>query len=177
MTDLRWFCVRTKAKSEHLAGRFLENQGDIETLCPRIAFDRATARGRVRFVEALFPGYLFARFDLAAQLRRVLSASSVTGVVHFGGEYPAVPEELIASLRAEFAGAEPREVAWEIREGDEVEIVSGVLTGLKALVTRHVPGRDRVRVLLEWLGQEREAEISVDSVAGGRRRPLDRGAE
>jgi hypothetical protein len=38
------------------------------------------------------------------------------------------------------------------------------MKGLKTIVTRLVGGGDRVAVLLDWLGQEREAEVSMRAV-------------
>jgi hypothetical protein len=38
------------------------------------------------------------------------------------------------------------------------------MAGLKTIVTQLVCGQDRIKVLLEWLGQEREAEVSLKSV-------------
>jgi transcriptional antiterminator RfaH len=54
----------------------------------------------VWFTEALFPNYLFVRFDLAAGLRRVCHARGVRGVVHFGDRWPIVPEAILEELRA-----------------------------------------------------------------------------
>ena len=38
------------------------------------------------------------------------------------------------------------------------------MVGLKTIVTQLVSGRDRVKVLLDWLGEEREAEVSLKAV-------------
>ena len=91
-----WFCLRTQPKHEHIAAAHLKDDPDIEIYLPRIRFKRATRRGPVWFTEALFPNYLFARFDLAACLRRVCHARGVRGVVHFGERWPIVPEDLRA---------------------------------------------------------------------------------
>ena len=51
-----------------------------------------------------------------------------------------------------------------IVEGDEVVLTEGPMVGLKTIVTQLVSGRDRVKVLLDWLGEEREAEVSLKAV-------------
>ena len=51
-----------------------------------------------------------------------------------------------------------------IAPGDEITITDGAMKGLKTIVTRLVSGGDRVAVLLDWLGQEREAEVSLRAV-------------
>jgi len=69
-------------------------------------------------------------------------------------------------LRAEFPEEENeiRIIEPEINECDEVVLTEGPMAGMKTIVTRLMSGQDRVRVLLEWLGEEREAEVSLDSL-------------
>lgn len=159
-----WFVIRTRPKSEHLAAQNLRQViGLSDVFCPRIRFEKATVRGKVWFIEALFPGYCFARFDLAADLRNVTSATGVTGVLRFGGDFAQITEELVGQLQEEFGkdGQNPRTLAPEIGVGSEVLITSGAMRGLHTLVTKVLSGGERVRVLLEWLGQEREVDVSL----------------
>ncbi|MEM6915602.1 MAG: transcription termination/antitermination NusG family protein, partial [Verrucomicrobiota bacterium] len=137
-----------------------------EVFCPRIRFEKSTRRGKVWFVEALFPGYVFARFDLNADLRAVNAASGVTGVLKFADQYAALSDSEIEEMRAEFPEEENeiRVIEPTVEVGDEVVLTEGAMTGLKTVVTKLVEGHDRVGVLLEWLGQEREAEVSLKSV-------------
>lgn len=163
-----WFCVRTKPKSEHLAARHLQGFANLdEVFCPRIRYEKSTRRGKVWFIEALFPGYVFARFDLANDLRAVNAASGVTGVLKFADQYACIADAEIAELRREFPEEENaiRVIAPVIQEGDEVILTEGAMSGLKTVVTKILSGQDRVRVLLEWLGQEREAEVSLRSLS------------
>lgn len=163
-----WYCVRTKPKKEHLAAKNLQGFAHLEDVfCPRIRYEKPTRRGKVWFVEALFPGYLFARFDLAEDLRAVLATTGVLGVVHFSDLYPSLEGRYIETLREEFP-EEPNEIRIiepEIEPGDEVVLHEGPLAGLCTVVTGLVPGSDRVRVLLDWLGREREAEVSVHALS------------
>lgn len=162
-----WFCVRSRPKSEHIAARNLQQFAHLdEVFCPRIRYEKATRRGRVWFVESLFPGYFFARFDLAEDLRAVNAASGVTGVLHFADFYPQIHDDYIRELREEFPEEENaiRVVHQQIEPGDEIVVTEGALKGLKTIVTRFVGAGERVAVLLEWLGQEREAEVSLRSV-------------
>src|SRR2546430_15139128 len=101
-----WFCIRTQPKHEHIAAKHLKEQPQIEVYLPRIRFKRSTRRGPVWFTEALFPNYLFARFNLATVSRRVHSARGVRGIVHFGNQWPQIPDVVIADLRATVGGDE-----------------------------------------------------------------------
>ena len=178
--DPQWYCVRTKPKSEHIAAahlrRLAHDDLDIGVFCPRVRFQKATARGKVWFVEALFPGYLFARFDLTTELRAVQAQPSVSGILHFGDLFPSIDARLVTELRDEFGEEELRQIESKLHEGDEVEIVEGALKGLTVVVSRLLPGKERVRILMEWLGEDREAEVSLDAVArrgNVRSRPID----
>src|SRR5436190_16891298 len=57
-----WFCLKTQPKREHLAATALRRQFGVECFSPRLRFRKMTQRGPVWFVEAMFPGYLFAKF-------------------------------------------------------------------------------------------------------------------
>ena len=154
-----WFCLRTQSKHEHIAAAHLQKDADLEVYLPRIRFKRATRRGPVWFTEALFPNYLFARFDLAACLRRVCHARGVSGVVHFGDRWPVVPDATIEELRATVGADQVHVIPEEFRAGEAVQVAGGVFHGLRAVVTRVMPGRERVAVLLEFLGRQTTVEL------------------
>ncbi len=166
-SDTGWFCVRTKPKSEHIAARNLRHFAHLEQVfCPRIRYEKATRRGRVWFVDALFPGYFFARFDRALDLRTVNATSGVSGVLRFADLYPQVSDGAIGELRLEFPeeANSIRIISEEIAPGDEIVITEGAMKGMKTTVTRMIRGGDRVAVLLDWLGHEREAEVSLRAI-------------
>jgi len=163
-----WFCVRTKPKSEHIAALHLQRFAHLdEVFCPRIRFEKATTRGKVWFVEALFPGYVFARFSLRDDLRAVNATNGVLGVVRFADKYPTIDGDLVAALREEFAECPEsvRTIEQELEQGEEVVVTEGAMTGLRTIITKVVPGNERVRILMEWLGEEREVEVSKRSLA------------
>jgi transcriptional antiterminator RfaH len=162
-----WFCVRSKPKSEHIAARNLQQFANLdEVFCPRIRFEKATMRGRVWYIEALFPGYFFARFDLVTDLRAVNAAPGVSGVLHFADFYPQISDTYIRELKEEFPEESNaiRVIEQALAPGDEITITEGAMKGLKTIVTRLLGGGERVAVLLDWLGQEREAEVSMKAV-------------
>lgn len=166
-STLGWYCVRSKPKCEHIAARNLQRFASLpEVFCPRIRFEKPTRRGKVWFVEALFPGYFFAHFDLAEDLRAVMAAPGVTGALHFAEFYPQIHEHYIDGLREEFPVEEQavRVIRPRIEPGDEIVVTEGPMKGLRTMVTRLVGGGDRIAVLLDWLGQEREAEVSLKAV-------------
>ncbi|MDF1738947.1 MAG: transcription termination/antitermination NusG family protein [Verrucomicrobiales bacterium] len=163
-----WFCVRTKPKTEHVAARNLLTYAKLEEVfCPRIRYEKATRRGKAWFVEALFPGYIFAKFNLIEDLRTVNATTNVTGVLRFADRYPTIEDALITALQGEFPEEDGsvRVLETSINEGDEVVIDEGVLKGMTTIVSRISLNGDRVAVLMDWLGQEREVEVSVKSIS------------
>lgn len=159
--------MRTKPKTEHIAARNLQAYANLdEVFCPRIRYQKSTARGKVWFVEALFPGYIFAKFDLFEDLRTVNATSGVLGILRFADLYPKIDDTYIEEIREEFPEDENeiRIIEQEIQEGDEVIVTDGAMKGMATIVTRIISGQNRVAVLMDWLGQEREAEVSMASL-------------
>lgn len=160
-TEPEWYCLHTKPKCEHSAASVLRQLDGVETFCPRIRFQRSTRRGKVWFVEALFPSYFFARFDASTLLRAVKHSQNVIRVVEFGGIPVSVPAQSIASLRREMDFGEVREIKVGIKVGDSVEVTEGPMRGLSGIVERVHDGEERVRILLEFLGRQSVVEISA----------------
>ncbi len=158
--DFKWRCLRGKPKAEHLAANHLRKAG-YEAFCPRVRHQKNTVRGAVWFVEPLFPGYLFARFSIKENLRHVATTPFVSQVMTFMHDAGAVADGIVEGLRAEVDAKEIITVETLIRAGDEVEIVAGPLRGTGATVVTLLPGQERVRILLEFIGGMREIEVSL----------------
>lgn len=159
LTQREWYCVHTKSKSEHLAAAALRLLG-IECYCPRIRFQRVTPRGKVWFTEALFPSYVFARFNYMESLRAVKYANHVIRIVTFGDEPVSLPNDVIEGLKVEMRGEEVREVNHGVKVGDTVEVAEGPMRGLKGIIESIAGGEDRVKVLLEFLGRQSLVNVS-----------------
>jgi transcriptional antiterminator RfaH len=159
-----WFCVRSRQKQEHIAAANLRRLG-IEALNPRLRLRRATRRGPVWFTEALFPSYLFARFDLIEQGALLKSAGGVAALVQFGNRPPSVPDEVIAELRAMVGEEETITQDQTVDAGARVVVAAGPFQGLLGMVRQVLPAAERVRVLLEILGRTTEVELDAPALA------------
>ena len=175
MSGAAWYCVRSKVKQEHVAAGSLRQLPEVDVFAPRLRFRRKTRRGPVWFVEALFPGYLFARFNWATQVRAVQYARGVLGVVHFGVKPAIVPEAIVDDLRQTMDGHELRVIARELAVGDEVQVTVGPLAGLQVVVQQLLPARERVKVLLDFLGRRVEAVVAVTDLTTTWKHPLQTG--
>jgi len=162
-----WFCLKSQPKHEHIAASHLaaSRQGQAgavaEVFLPRIRFKRATRQGTVWVTEALFPGYLFARFDWQSALRQVQHSRGVRGVVHFGERWPAIPDAVIHELQQAVGATGLHTIPENLKPGDEVEITEGAMRGLRAVVAHRkvLPGRERIAVLMEFLGRQTMIEL------------------
>ena len=159
-----WYCVRSQLKHEHIAAAHLQQDLHLEVFLPRVRFRRLTRQGTRRVTEPLFPGYLFTRFTWRTDLRAVQHARGVARVVHFGHRWPTVPDAVIEALQRELGHEEIHDVSGELRPGDEVRIAGGGFHGLLAVVSRPLPSRQRVAVLLDFLGRQVQVEVDESGV-------------
>lgn len=98
--DEAWYCFQALTKREHIAAELIRAELQLPVFCPRISYNKATRRGKVRFVEPLFPGYLFLKGDLREHFRRISAVQGVRRLVSYGDRVPKVPESFIAELKS-----------------------------------------------------------------------------
>ena len=148
-----------------MAASNIEARLGLEVFCPQIRFRRKTVRGAVWFQEAMFPGYIFVRLDLAEMKRAVIHAPGVMSIPSFDERCISIPEALIESLKA---GLNEDQVAPEEKTpfevGDSAIIVDGSMCGLKVEIIRLLPATQRVAVLFELMGTLVKAEIAVSAI-------------
>ena len=158
-----WCCLRSLPKHEHIAAMHLRRMvEDIEVFCPKLRIRRHTRRGVIPFVEALFPGYLFARFQVGQSMALIKATPGVRTIVSFGSWIPQLTDETITELRSYFDESEVHEVVEELTAGDEVSIAAGPFTGLTATVLKVQSASQRVQVLLDVLGRSTPVEVPRD---------------
>jgi transcriptional antiterminator RfaH len=159
-----WYCLRSLPKHEHIAAAHLRMLEGVTVFCPRIRFKRAIRRGIVWVTDAMFPAYLFGRFELAEMHRQVLYAHGVASIVRFGNRYPTIEEGALEQLRDQTGVTGVKQLNYELSQGDQVKIIQGVFVGLEAVVTRVLPATQRVKILMDFLGRKMEAEVEHASV-------------
>ncbi len=161
---LRWYCLRSQSKREHIAAAHLRMLEGVSVFAPRVRFKRETRQGMVWVTQAMFPGYLFAQFCLEQMQPQVRYAHGVAGFVRFGNQYPAIEERALLQLREYCGPAEIRVIGDQISQGDKIRVLDGVFEGLEAVVTQVLPAGERVKILMDFLGREIEAEVERKSV-------------
>ena len=164
-----WYVVRTKPKRERLASQSIRSSLGLEVCCPQVRYRKSTRRGRVWWVEAMFPGYIFVRFNQGEHSRAVRAAQGVLAILQFGGVIPALDPSFVSRLQADVGSDEQLVIHHGVHAGDSVEVAQGAMSGESGVVVEVLPAVERVRLLVEFLGEEREVEFDIaDLLLSGR---------
>lgn len=161
-----WFAVVTKPRSEAIAHEHLGRQG-YECLFPRVRRMLRGAGGLRPRVECLFPSYVFLQADPDHKsLAPVRSTRGALGLVKFGGVPAEVPAAVIERIRGRMSADDGyvRLDSPDLEAGQAVRLTEGPLSGFEGVFVLR-EGFDRVRVLLELLGGQREIVVSRDQLA------------
>ncbi|MGJ8672973.1 transcription termination/antitermination protein NusG [Rubritalea sp.] len=159
-----WYVVRSQPKRERLAAKSLRESLGLEVVCPLVRFQKVTRRGKVWWSEAMFPGYLFVKFDRALHGRAVKYAQGVLSVVHFGEVMPSLSEEFVGQLQDELGEAEEVVITHQVKAGESYELADGPLGGQMGEVIEVLPANERVRLLVNFIGSDREVEVDLLSL-------------
>lgn len=119
-------------------------------------------------IEPIFPRYLFVHLnDETDDWGPIRSTRGVVNLVRYGG-YPArVPDNLIAALRDREDEMGVQVLAQpELRDGDRVRIVEGLLAGYEAIFQART-GKERVRLLLDVAGRCDQVEMQASQIERG----------
>lgn len=173
----QWYVLRSKPRKEFALWRQLEAR-NVRYFFPFVRVTPVNPRSRT--LRPYFPGYLFLRVDLEQVGLSVFNRMPhAVGLVSFGGVPARVPENFIDALRQRLAAIDEAggEIFFDLDQGDPVWITDGPFEGYRALFDARLPGKERVRVLLELLSDQLvPLELSsghIEKVAPRQR--LDRG--
>jgi transcriptional antiterminator RfaH len=158
-----WYALRSKPRKEDVVWRQVLSQG-FEAYYPRYRVNPVNPRARK--LRPYFPGYLFVRTDLVVVGLSVFQWMPHTiGLVSFGGEPASVPDHLVQAIhkRVDEINAAGGEVFDGLHSGDLVWIRDGPFRGYEAIFDVRLPGNERVRVLLEFLGNKRRVPLILDT--------------
>ncbi len=172
LDEPQWFCLRSQPKHEHIAARVLRSQFSLEVFCPRIRFKKKTVRGIEWRIEPLFPNYLFARYNPMEHQVAVRYAFGVSSIISFGGKSRVVEPWVIEDLRSHFDDQEIKEIPDTMQQGDTAIVADGPMQGLTVVVTQVMPSKERVKVLLEFLGRQSEVEFPRSQLIRAGNHPL-----
>jgi len=175
LAEERWYALVTRSRMEkrsvsHLQSAGLEADAAVAEMNHRWS-DRMKLIGK-----PLFPGYIFARFNLTG-LALPLSYPGIVGIVRNEGIPVPIRDEEIATVRrlaygATASGRLPKEAGCEeILGGSPVRVISGPFTGLTGVLLES-RGKGCVAVHIEAIRQVRtvlleRSVISFITESGG----------
>lgn len=161
MVDRVWTVLRVKPGKEAWAEAQASREG-MDAYCPR--FKR---RFKDPIANPLFPGYLFMFLSPALELATIRWIPGMRGPILFRGQIGCVEENLIELWRNKEGGRgysvpDPRPA---IPTGARVRVKEGSFAGFEGVVLESLSARERVRLLLEYLGSTVSVELGIESLA------------
>jgi len=153
--------VRTKPQRELYAADNLARQG-YEYYLPRILVHQVNMHRIIP--QPLFPCYIFVH--VVDRWRSLLSTYGVLSLVTHGSSPAIIPDTEIQKLKQReddngFVLLE--EAPAGFRPGDTVRVKEGLHAGTKGIYDG-VSARDRVRVLMDYLGRKTKVLISEEAL-------------
>ena len=159
-----WYAVSIKPHQEKQAELYIKRFG-IECFLPLLKENKLIRRTRKTVIEPLFPGYLFARFDLDKHYRAVSYATGVRKVVEFGTGPVELDATMIDAIKERLNDGYVTLMPVRPMHGQVVRIKGGPLGGLEAVFIRQMTDRNRALLLLNTLGFHARLTLSIDQVS------------
>ena len=159
-----WYVVSTKPHQEKHAELHIK-QCNIECFLPLLKERKTIRRMHKTVSEPLFPGYLFARFDLDKHGRAVSYARGVSKIVEFGSGPVELDVIIIDAIKERLNDGYVTTQSERFKMGQIVYIKDGPLTGFEAVFMREMTDRNRVLLLLNTLGLHAKLTLNIDQVS------------
>jgi transcription antitermination factor NusG len=160
VTNHPWYGIRTRTNYEKLAATVLESKG-YQQFLPVYRFRRRWSDRVVESEKALFPGYVFCRFDANNRLP-IMTTPGVMSVIGFGNEPAPLNESEIEAVHAVMNSGLAAKPCPFLREGQRVRFRRGSLEGVEGILVKK-ESEWRLVVSIEML--QRSVAVEVDREA------------
>ena len=162
-----WFALRVKPNHEKRVSELIRYQG-LEEFLPLYRLRRRWAQRTQDVDVALFPGYVFSRFERQSWAR-VMNTPGVIDAVRFGSTLASVDEEEIQALQLVQRSRTAMQPAPFLQAGQKIRVTAGPLAGLHGILME-VKGITRLVLSVTILHRSVLVEIdrgwvTYDSVA------------
>jgi transcription antitermination factor NusG len=159
--ECAWFAVRTRVRHEALVDELLRQKG-FEVFYPKCEVERVWSDRRKVLERALFPGYIFCKFNPEERLRLLCTVSVISVIGDGTRPIPIDPEEFTAIRQIVTSKVKSEPFVGEV-SGREVLIEKGPLAGLRGIIVK-AKNSCRLVVTVSLLNRSIAAEIDHDGV-------------
>jgi transcriptional antiterminator RfaH len=158
-----WYVIQTKPRREEEIEIYLSTSG-VEIFNPLIeAFTLRNGR-MSKELKPLFPGYVFAKFDLEQNYPLVRWARGVKKILGFGETPASISEEVVETIKTRIDSHGILRVRHHFEPNDVVRIKTGPLKDLLGIFERWLSDSERVRILLNLIGYQPAVEIHYSMI-------------
>jgi transcriptional antiterminator RfaH len=164
VAELQWYAIHTHPRQESRAVNNLHVWG-IQLFAPWIRPHRSSTGRRRSGSEALFPGYIFARFDAIRMLHNIRFTRGVHSVVSTCGKPTPLHEDIIALCRSRVGEDGYVRIARDFKPDEGVIILSGPFKNMIAVFENDLPDQQRVSVLLTAVNWQAHLHLDVSQIA------------
>ena len=163
MEDLHrdWYVIYSKSHKEEQVQMHLGLKG-IESFFPRLRLPGRA--GRNKSITPLFPNYLFARIDLAAEAHWVMWAPGVKRIVSFSDQPVPLEDSIIEFLKEKADAAGVIYAHSRLTAGQEVEISGGPFDGFIGIIENPPNAKGRVKILLKLLSRPISVKLGIEFI-------------
>ena len=143
-SPVEWYAIRVKSNRERVTSLSLAGKG-YEVFLPE--YNRTGAAGRGTERAALFPGYLFSRFDVRNRLP-ILTLPGVIHIVSLGRVPAPIDSTEVESLKVLLQAGLPINADESYTVGERVRIEDGPLAGAIGVIAGETSQRLLVSITL-----------------------------
>jgi transcription antitermination factor NusG len=156
---LKWYALHVHARKEQLVASQLQTR-NLECFLPTYKSLRKWSDRTKEIQQALFPGYVFCRFDYENR-QPVVMTTGVTQVVGTGKVAIPIADCEIQALQVAVSSGIPAQPWPYLRTGEYVQVNYGHLTGLQGILV-NFKGNHRVVLSVTLLQRSLALEVELD---------------
>jgi transcriptional antiterminator RfaH len=155
----KWYAIYTKPRAEKQVNQRLIEEG-VETFLPLQKTYRVWSDRKKLVEKPLLPSYLFVKIK-AKNIHHIYRVQGIVKFVSFEGKPVSIPKKQIDTLRLLVNSDADIEVTSEnFSQGDNVEVISGSLVGLRGELIR-IGKKNRVVIRIDKLDQNLLLKIPI----------------
>lgn len=159
-----WFVLYTKPRNEKKVASLLADKG-VEVYCPQREVIKQWSDRKKKIIEPVFTSYIFVSLEnYKEQATGILETPGAVRFLWWAGKPGIVREQEIKAIRDFLEAYKNAEITVDIKEGQKVSVMEGVLKGSEGVVTR-VKG-NKATLYLNMLGMSLVATLPVQSLSG-----------